>query len=94
MLQTTLLLIVKSFLLSHLIVKYEPISWILDLMEPKTAIGKILYNSISLALGCIKCASLYVGWIIGGFWVGVITSFIAYLWSQIVTPYIDRIRFR
>ena len=88
------IIIIKAFVLAHLITKYEPIGWLLDLYKPKTHFGNLIYNSIVLATSCLKCASLYVGWIIGGFWVGVITSFIAYLWGQLITPHLDRIRFR
>jgi len=84
-----------SFILAHLIVKFEPIGWLMELIKPSKGEVKIfLYNMISLAFGCLKCCSLYIGFIIGGFWCGAITSFIAYIYSQLIAPFIDTIRFR
>ncbi len=87
-----------SFCLAHLIVKFEPIGWIVDLVDPylntRNPFVGILWNSIKLALGCLKCCALYVGFFIGGFWCGVITSVFAYIYSQAVLPFIDGIRFR
>jgi len=91
------ILISKSFLLAHLVVKFEPISWFMEAIAPsfdKNKALKFLFNILYTALGCLKCSSLYVGWIIGGFWCGVITSFIAYLYSQIIMPKIDKIKFQ
>lgn len=89
-------LYLKVFLLAHLIVKFEPLNWILDALYPlfsKNLISNLIYNIITLATGCLKCSSLYIGWILGGFWCGVISTFIAYLYSQIIMPKIDKIRF-
>lgn len=87
----------NSFLLAHLIVKFEPIGWVLEAIQPtfnKNRITRFFYNLISLALGCFKCSSLYVGFFIGGFWCGVMTSFFAYIYSQSIAPFIDGIRFK
>ena len=93
---TTLILITKTFLLSHLIVKYEPITWIMESIRDsfnKNGLTRLLYNIISLSLGCIKCCSLYIGWILGGFWIGVISTFITYLYSNLISPKIEKLRF-
>ena len=86
-----------SFVLAHLITKFEPIGWVLELIQPifnKNKVSRFFYNLFSLALGCFKCCSLYVGFFVGGFWCGVITSFFAYIYSQSIAPYIDAIRFK
>jgi hypothetical protein len=91
-------LILKSFLLAHLITKFEPINWLLEIigegLQESNKVVKFIFNIFSLALSCLKCSSFYIGWILGGFWVGVFTTFIAYLYSQLLLPYIDKIRFQ
>lgn len=92
-----MLAVMNSFILAHLVTKFEPIGWILEFIQPtfnKTKFTRFIYNNISLALGCFKCCSLWVGFIIGGFWVGVLTSFFAYIYSQSIQPYIDGIKFK
>ena len=87
-----------SFCLAHLIVKFEPLQWIMEYLDPifnkRHALLTLIWNTIKLALGCFKCSALYVGWFIGGFWCGVITSLFAYIYSQSIAPFIDGIRFR
>ena len=97
LLLTYLIPVIKTFLLAHLIVKFEPISWLMEAIAPafdKNKVLKFLFNVLYTALGCLKCTSLYVGWILGGFWLGVISTFVVYLYSQIVMPKIDKIRFQ
>jgi hypothetical protein len=68
----------------------------MDAISPlfnKNALTKLIYNSLLLALTCLKCCSLYVGFIIGGFWCGIFTSAFAYLYMQVLAPKIDKIRF-
>jgi len=88
--------IAKSFLLSHLVVKFEPFNWILDSLHPKFVKSnkflQLLWNLFVLAVTCLKCSSLYIGWYLGGFWCGVATSFLSYLYSQVILPYVDKIR--
>jgi hypothetical protein len=60
----------------------------------KNTLLKLIYNIITLALSCLKCTSFYVGWILGGFWCGVISTFITYLYVQLLAPKIDKIRFQ
>jgi len=86
-----------SFVLAHLIVKFEPIRWIFEIIRPsatKREPFRFIFNITDLAFSCFKCSSLYVGFFIGGFWCGVITSFFAYIYSQSIQPFIDGIRFR
>jgi hypothetical protein len=97
---TMMLNVFYSFVLAHLIVKFEPIHWFIDAVDPylrnnkKNMLTSILWNIFTLAIGCFKCCSLYVGWIVGGFWCGVMTSFFAYIYSQSIAPFIDGIRFK
>jgi len=86
-----------TFVLAHLIVKFEPIGWVMDSLYPifnRNGFTKFIFNIVNLALTCLKCSSLYVGFFIGGFWCGVITSFISYLYTQVASPLIDKIRFQ
>lgn len=91
------IIFIKVFLLAHLIVKFEPLNWILDAIKPlfeKNVILNLIYNIITLATSCLKCTSFWLGWSLGGFWCGVTMSFIAYLWTQLIQPTIDKIRFQ
>jgi len=88
------LLILKVFLISWVITKYDPWFWFLDSISPyftKNHFTKLIYNSIVLATSCLKCCSLYVGLIMGGLFIGVASSFVAYLYMQLLAPKIDKI---
>lgn len=90
------MIILKILLLAWFITKFEPISWILEILEPsipKNNISTLIFNISRLSLGCLKCASFYIGLIMGGFWVGCLSSFIAYLYMNTIQPQIDKLRF-
>jgi len=90
-------ILLKVLLTAWLITSYDGIQWILEAISPifnKNAFTKLIYNSIVLATSCIKCCAFYVGWIMGGFYIGCLASFIAYLYSQLIMPTIDKIRFQ
>ena len=87
--------LIKIFLLAHLIVKFEPIVWLLESIShyfTKNTLTKLIYNLLIDALSCIKCMSFWIGLIIGGFWIACASTFIGYLWGNLITPYIERIR--
>lgn len=91
----TIVLLIKIFLLSHLIVKFEPLHWLLESIShifTKNIVTKLAYNLFIDASTCIKCTSLWIGILLGGFWIGILASFIAYLYSQLLMPKIDKIR--
>lgn len=85
----------KIFLLSHLIVKFEPLQWFLESLSlyfTKNVITKLIYNLLIDALSCIKCMSFWIGLIMGNFWIACLSTFIGYLWGNLITPYIEKIR--
>ena len=89
-----IILIIKTLILSFVITKFEPLQWLFDLLRPKFEgrnISNLIFNAFYLATGCFKCCSLYVGFIIGGFWIGIISSIIAYLYLQLLAPKIEKI---
>ena len=97
MMTTLVILLIKTFILSHLVVKFEPLQWIIEAMKPlfgKWTITKFSYDLLMLASSCLKCTSLYIGWYLGGFWLGVIATFIAYMYSNLLQHKVDKIRFQ
>lgn len=90
------LILSKVFIIAWFITDYTPIAWVMNLIKPLffNKILKITYDIILLATGCIKCCSFYVGWIIGGLYIGIIASFIAYLYSNLIQPKIEKITFQ
>ena len=61
---TLIEIFLKSFLLGFLIVNFEPLKWILDIIFVKETFVKAI---IYLLIGCIKCCSFWVSLIISGF---------------------------
>lgn len=89
--------VVKTFLLSHLITKFEPLHWTLDVLwdlKPKSVVLQTLLATLRLGTSCMKCCSLWLGIFTGGFWVGVVTSFLSYLYTQLLSHHIEKIRFQ
>jgi hypothetical protein len=91
--------VIYTFVLAHLIVKFEPIHWILDATKPSgdhklSPVKHFIWHIIEMVLSCFKCSSLWIGFILGGFWCGVFTSFFAYIYQQSIAPFIDGIRFK
>lgn len=81
--------------LSFFITKFSPINWVLDLFQPKEKTSSILiliYNMMSILLGCFSCCSFWVGTIMYGFWWGISSYVIAYLYNQILAPHIEKIK--
>lgn len=92
-----LISVIKTFLLSHLITKFEPLHWTLDVLwdlKPKNQFLQVLLDTFRLGTSCMKCCSLWLGIFTGGVWVGITTSFISYLYTQLLSPYIEKIRFQ
>jgi hypothetical protein len=90
-----IILLIKIFLLSHLITNFQPLQWFLEAIKDyfnKNIISKLLYNLLIEAISCIKCMSFWTGLIIGGFWIACLSTFIAYLYSNLLQPHIEKIR--
>lgn len=89
------MILCKILGVSFFITKFSPIQWILDLLqssEKTKPIFTLLYNMISILLGCFSCCSFWVGTIFFGFWWGISAYVIAYLYNQILAPFIEKIR--
>lgn len=86
--------IIKTLIVGFVLVKYDPIRWILDAIEPsiKNRLDILVFDCIYVALTCFKCASLYIGFIIGGWWCGLIASIIAYVYKKKIDPWLERVK--
>ncbi len=85
----------KTLGVSFFITKFAPIQWVLDLFQPKensSSFVVLIYNLISILLGCFSCCSFWIGTLVYGFWWGISSYVIAYLYNQILAPYIEKIR--
>ena len=88
---------------SFFITKFAPIQWVLDLLQPSNADDLksfsrrrpflfLILNVIQLLTGCFSCCSFWVGTIFFGFWFGISAYVIAYLYNQVLAPFIEKIR--
>lgn len=90
-----LIILCKILGLSFFITKFSPIQWILDLFYPSeksNAFVILIYNIVSLLTSCFSCCSFWVGTIFFGFWYGISAYVIAYLYNQVLAPFIEKIR--
>jgi len=81
--------------LSFFITKFSPIQWILDLFQPSEKTNTfliLLYNLISILTGCFSCCSFWTGTLMFGFWYGISAYVISYLYNQVLSPFIEKIR--
>lgn len=91
-----LLIVLSKILgLSFFITKFSPIQWILELLHPTEKTNSFLvliYNIISIMTGCFSCCSFWTGTILFGFWYGIGAYVIAYLYNQLIAPFVEKIR--
>lgn len=72
------IILLKILAMSWTITKFEPISWLLDLLPDN------LFKYFLIVLtSCFKCCSLWFGIAFGGLWLGVTASIIAYTLTYI-----------
>lgn len=77
-----ILMITKTILLAYVLTGFAPIQWIIDTL-PNNLIKYILVVLTS----CLKCASLWIGIFIFGFWIGIIGSVSASILTEIKNIY-------
>lgn len=91
-----LLDIAKLFLISHFVVKFEPIQWILDLIRVRikndNVFDHLVINILTVLTTCQKCAALWLGLCLYGLWPALITSYIAHIYSWRIDPIIEKIK--
>lgn len=89
-----ILVIVQTLLISQFVVKFEPLTWIIDIIRLKVnkenIVMNLLVNILSLLISCFKCCALWMGLLIGGVWVGLASSYIAYLYTWLIEPRIEK----
>ncbi|NBO22677.1 hypothetical protein EBU94_04970 [bacterium] len=81
--------------LSFFITKFAPIEWVLDLIRPSDKANSfivLMYNLISILLGCFSCCSFWTGTLLYNFWFGISAYVIAYFYNQIIAPFVEKIR--
>lgn len=75
-------LIIKVLGLAWLIVGFEPLQWLVDPLPNN------IFKYLTVVLTtCLRCCSMWVGFIMGGIWVGVTAAFIAVIYTKIKKRY-------
>lgn len=90
-----LMVLGKILGVSFFITKFAPIQWILEPLEPnreKRPFSFLIYSIFTLLTGCFSCCSFWIGTIFFGFWFGISAYVIAYLYNQVLAPFIEKIR--
>ncbi len=79
-----ILLILKIIGLSFVITKFTPLVWVIEAiqMNIKNKVLSFLVNIISLLTSCLPCCSFWTGILLGGFWTGVLSYVIAYVYTH------------
>lgn len=78
-----LLIIIKVLGLSYIISKFTPlrqtINFIGMLIKKRnpTPLNILIFESLEELFTCFKCLSLWVGFIFGGLWIGILSSVLA-----------------
>jgi hypothetical protein len=99
----TIIVLGKILGLSFFITKFSPIQWVLEALQPKVDYNLpaseqkrplliFIYNIVSILTGCFSCCSFWTGTLLYGFWFGISAYVIAYLYNQILSPFIEKIR--
>lgn len=81
----TIITILKILGLSFVISKFYPLQYLIEAVEPlfkKKPIYQLLYNMFSILTSCFNCLCLWVGIIIGGFWIAILSYVISYLYTN------------
>lgn len=90
-----LIVLSKILGLSFFITKFAPISWVLDLLQPTEGsrpFAILIYNIVSILTGCFSCCSFWTGTLLFGFWYGISAYVIAYIYNQLIAPFVEKIR--
>ena len=91
----TLIVLGKVLGASFFITKFAPFQWVLESIgeQLKSKVLLLIYHISSLLTTCFSCCSFWVGTIFFGFWWGISAYVIAYLYNQVLAPFIEKIRF-
>ena len=82
------IILIKVFLLSWLITRFEPLQMILELLP-----DKLIYNLIRLLLTCLKCVLLYTTFIFtGDIFLAAGMSFIGFWYDKLISPIENKVR--
>lgn len=89
-----ILLVIKTFLISQFVVKFEPFTWVIDIIRlkisPENIFMNLVINIVNMLISCSKCCAFWTGLMIGGIWVGLAASYISYLYGWLIEPKIEK----
>ena len=81
-----IILILKILGMAWVITKFEPIQWVLEILQSKIKPNNItlnlILNIIITITTCFSCCSMWCGFILGGFWYGILCYIISFVYSK------------
>lgn len=83
-----LILILKTLGLAYIASKFTPLRQTINFIgllikkRNPTPLNILIFESLEELLTCFKCCSLWIGFIFGGLWVGIISSILALMIYQ------------
>jgi len=93
-----LIIIIKILGLSWVITKFDPLYWILEAIkkriEQKNLILNLIMNVIITITTCFSCCSMWIGFLIGGFWFGILSYIIAFIYTKKLSLWETKITFK
>lgn len=88
--ETILIYLGKTLLMSWLVTRFEPLQWILDLL-PNNKVKFLLQDATT----CMKCMSLYLGLVISGdIYVAALASLLSVFYNKTIGEWEQKVKFK
>lgn len=82
-------LLIKIFLLSWVLVRFEPIQWFIELLP-----NNIIKYTVVLLTSCLKCSNFWIGFLLSGdIFIGAGMSFFGMLYEKTLGKWETKIEF-
>lgn len=88
----TLIIILKVLGLAFIITRFEPIQWVFEVLNKRFS-KNIIFQMVYLLLSCLKCASFWIGLMMGGIWVAIFCFIVAFIYDKKFSGWENKIKF-
>lgn len=87
-------MIIKIMLLAWFLTHFEPISWIIETINPKTdnIFLLLIFDIIKLLLSCIKCCAFWSGLLIFNIWIGLAAAYGCFVYDKLFSRWETQIK--
>jgi len=85
--------ILKVLGLAFLITRFEPIKWLFEILSIKYG-NTLIFNLIYLLVSCMKCCATWIGLIMGGIWIGIISFILSFVYTKCCSVWENRVRLK